>query len=221
MKKILFLSILSITVIISCKKKDKEELKEDPDQVKTGITISDNDPALTITMFSSPAYFSGTGYYATYPIDINNDQVYDINIIIGNNYVMASSVHTSTYLGIRTLSIDCSLSTDSIYKSNAYFENTDSLISTTPVNKPYPKVLSVGATIDNSDNWRKGEFNLLSVGYPSSSTGLDKNSYYSGAWRKQNPKYIGIKYKDSFGWIKIGVDSDANRICIYGFALSK
>lgn len=72
-------------------------------------------------------------------------------------------------------------------------------------------------SIQNS--WRNGNFNVLKSGW-SYPPHQDKH-WYEGYWFNIDNKYIGIRYKNLLGWIKIGVTNNNSAIKIYEFALSK
>jgi hypothetical protein len=76
--------------------------------------------------------------------------------------------------------------------------------------KHMPKALDKGATFNRSENWSKTDTLLALYYYP----GL--HSEPIGYWKDQQDKYLGFKYKNKLGWVKITtkVNSQLNQCLI-------
>jgi hypothetical protein len=128
-------------------------------------------------------------------IDFNLDNIYDIKFHLEGYSGFGGSIH-SYYLSIITLNSNAYILTDTIY----------------------PKVLSNGDTISNQIDWKSGD--LLLLGSSEGCCPPTGEMYYSGNWKDQTEKFIGIKYNERFGWIKISVP-DRRLIIIYDYAIQK
>ena len=229
MKKILLLTAVAMATLAACKKKDNNEeivsqvLVADP---INEITISSTDFNVTVVDINPDTVLPWA--YQTevhYPLDVNADGTPDFNLNYQNNYGNGSAmVHLSTKISIEASSSDGSVLCDFIYPKRVFHKNTDTLISETPMNEIYPKILSENDVIHKTDNWKTGRFYLL-YSYEAYKFDPTKTSQelisttYEGAWYMTDKKYVGIRYKDKLGWIKIGIDK--GKIKIYEYAVSR
>lgn len=133
---------------------------------------------------------------SNYPIDINNDNVDDINFSVLNQYMFGGMSLWNSELRIETLNAMTFLVADSIYL----------------------RVLSYGDTITINDKWENG--NLLLLHSREGCCPPTGKVYHEGYWLKKNENYIGIRYNERFGWIKIGVQGHTS-IKVYEYAIMK
>jgi hypothetical protein len=129
-------------------------------------------------------------------IDINDDNLDDINLSVINQYVFGGMSLSNSELRIETLNSEIFVLVDSIY----------------------PQVLSLGDTMNMQDNWGNGNLLLLHSSQGCCPpTGV---SYHEGYWKEKSENYIGIRYQERLGWIKIGVPGYTS-IKVYEYAIKK
>ena len=131
-------------------------------------------------------------------------------------------VHNFTKISIETLNADSYVLGDSIYPKRVYHKDT--LVEQSSIYSIYPKNLSDKDVIHKNGNWRTGKLSLL-YGYheykylPGNPIPVLVSDIYEGAWYMVDQKYVGVRFKDKLGWIKIGIDK--GKIKIYEYASSK
>jgi hypothetical protein len=77
-----------------------------------------------------------------------------------------------------------------------------------------PKALSKGEIISNSDKWCINDSLLLL--YYCEYYGSNENCTTIGFWADQQDKYLGFKYKNKLGWIKIttSINTELNQCLV-------
>ncbi len=122
-----------------------------------------------------------------YNLDVDNDN--DINFRVFSDYIGGGMVLGSAGVNITTLNSELFVITDSTY----------------------PYVLSYGDTIKINDKWGKGNMILESYwqSYPPGSSG------HSGNWYGLNNKYMGVKFNNRLGWIKLDTYTTSLKVCEY------
>lgn len=228
MKKTALLLLVVLTSVVSCKKKDKEELLEEttPQQFRN-IAVSDQDPSVTVVditpdsvLAPSPSMYHDMGFL----VDLNSDGTPDFKLNLTAEIIFAHTYFSNGSLTIETLNNNSFISSDSIYDKSV-FNGNDSLLSKSSVNAIFPKVLSVNDSIKESDKWRSGKLTLLNTEYtylfsPTATSPTITAKTYAGAWLNKDEKYIGLRYQNISGWIKIGINGYST-IKIYKYAASK
>jgi hypothetical protein len=164
-----------------------------------------------------------------YKIDINGDSIYDLEFSASVWHTIPGMYWSSS---IRTLNdsieIDVlskpelfanysiryfnSSTNDSITIS--YYENY-SASKIYPLNlkidtliEVYPKIHSIGDTLNQLGNWKSGSFILE---YNSSEEGWTMRTIHEGIWEGINNKYIGIRFSKGtrhyYGWVELSVNN--------------
>lgn len=211
MKFIYLICGIILTLFSSCKKKSETE-KENVintfiiEYNNPNIILHDINPDVTIWSLD-PVY---------YPIDLNADGWDDFRLWVVNRFSYGGLVLDLSYVRIETSSNDSYVFVDSIIPHVDL--KGDSVTHQSLIDSVYPKIFSLGDTISIHEKWRKGSFLIIRSGWkPPPNT-----RYYEGKWWSLDKKYIGIKCRDFYGWIKIGVpDSKHGSLKIYEFAVSK
>lgn len=130
---------------------------------------------------------------SNYFIDLNGDNINDVDLEANESYVGGGMVLGNASVKISTLNDETQILTDSIY----------------------PIALSYGDTIRVEDIWSSGKLTLESYwqSYPPGHSG--RNGYWQGV----EDKYIGIKYNNQLGWIKL--DTHLTAFTLYEYALQR
>jgi hypothetical protein len=131
---------------------------------------------------------------ANYNIDINSDYIDDINLRVHAYYLGGGLVLADAGVNIKTLNNETFVLTDSIY----------------------PYALSYDDSIKIIDKWGADNLTLESFiqSYPPIGPGV-----HEGYWYGINNKYVGIKYNNRLGWIKL--DTYTTSFKVYEYALQK
>jgi hypothetical protein len=169
---------------------------KDTIEIEKTLIVGISDSKMIIKDIDPDTIITSWEIKSNYSIDINYDYTDDINVSVLNQYMFGGMSLWNSELKIETLNSETFVMVDSIY----------------------PQVLSFGDTISIQENWRNGSLLLLH-----SSEGCcppTGNSYHEGYWKEKNENYIGIRYQDRLGWIKIGVPGYTS-IKIYKYALRK
>jgi|GEM_PF-2776531 len=133
---------------------------------------------------------------SNYLIDLNNDGIDDLKLSVLNQYIFGGLSLRNSELRLETRSVNTTVLADSIY----------------------PIVLSSGDTIAVDDTWESGNLLLLKSGEECCPpTG---NIFHEGNWLEKNDNYIGIKFQDKLGWLRIGIEGYTS-VRIYEFAIMR
>ena len=226
MKKAVSFLLIVIAAITACKKKDKEDdIIPEPPVVHTidKVIISPNNPEVTVIDIDPDTTLPYRDSL-DFKLDIDADNTPDFNIHVANITFTPAHFHGFTTITIENLNEDSYVLTDSIYPKKVFHKDT--LVTETPVNQSYPKILAENDVIYYSDiKWRKGK-QTISFSYNTySNTPFDliANTHESG-WFNVDKKCIGLKSKHKLGWIKIGITASTtsdNRIKIYEYTSTK
>lgn len=130
------------------------------------------------------------------PVDINDDNVADIHISVLNQYIFGGMSLSNSELRIETLNNATSVLLDSVY----------------------PEVLSFGDTIFFEENWGHG--NLLLLHSSEDCCPPTGTTFHEGLWKERSENYIGIRYFDQLGWLKIGIQNYTS-VKVFDYALMK
>jgi hypothetical protein len=207
MKNKLFLFSI-IALIFSCKKDEGMV----PNEItiasasSSKVTITDIDPDTLLYLYNQTESFS---------IDINNDHLNDFKLSTTTGYACAGGSFFVTRQ-IESLSADAYLLVDSIYTISDY--DSSNILTQTTVNEIFPKVLSLNDVINIKDKWRSG---ILKIAYSYGSNTICGNGHRGsqGYWIGLDNKYIGVRYKNLLGWIKIGLPNSGLKV--YEYSISK
>jgi len=145
------------------------------------LQIGDISPDIAITDLNPDKVLISSNEQVEYTVDLDNDQLPDLKFTCFSSYIGGGMYMGNTELGVETLTSETFVLTDSVS----------------------PNVFSSGDTIHLGDKWKAGSLRLLKWGrsYPPSPQGGD--SSWSGNWYNQANRYIGIKFKDRLGWVKL------------------
>lgn len=204
---------------------------ESPDTLNANYNQSDelaidlnndgqNDILITSWLFGSPGQGAD---YGSYIEPINNK----------TSILSFEKKDTVFYFQVR----------DTVYHSNfteifngIYYEsvnrhNSDSIHTITK--RSYPLFLKEQDVINSNESWENDQLTFRATGYrggQQEQTNDDINHiiYYDriynnllyGDWPIDEIKYIGIKYNDQLGWIKVKLES-YRKVIIYEYALQK
>jgi hypothetical protein len=201
--------IFSILVFVFSCKKDEGVV---PNEItitsasSSKIAITDVNPDTVLYLYNQTESFS---------IDVNNDDVYDFKLSTTSGYPCAGGMYYLTRQ-IESLSSEAYILADSVYFNSDY--DSSHVLSKTTISDLYPKVLSLNDGITIKDKWRKG---IMKIVYSYGSNGFCGNGHIgtSGYWIGLDNKYIGIRYKNLLGWIKIGLPNSG--LMVYEHAISK
>ena len=133
---------------------------------------------------------------SNYPIDVNNDGIDDLELSVLNQYIFGGLSLRNSELRLETLNDNTRVLADLIY----------------------PLVLSYGDTIAFDDTWESGNLLLLNSGEECCPP--NGNISHEGNWLNKIDNYVGIKYQDKLGWLRIGTE-DYTSVKIYEFAIMR
>ena len=213
MKQINILYYIFLILLLSCKKENADSTASV--EPITSLIIEYNNPNIIVIDINPDTTIVSAFVENVYSIDFNSDGRDDIKLSVMNIYGFGGLILADSKLRIQTLNSDCHLLIDSIYPHVDLNGNT--IINQSLVDSIYPKVLSLRDTVNIHGKWRQGNINILNSGWDIPPT---DDHYYEGYWWDLDEKYIGIKFKNSLGWIKIGIPFN-NSIKVYEYAFSK
>ncbi len=178
-------------VIISTISCDK-----DPIEVKDFLIVGIYDSDMIINDIDPDRLIDPRGSKSEFIIDFNDDLYGDINLSVLNQRIHGGLILRNSELRAETLNRETFVMADSLYV----------------------QVLSLGDTITLLDNWENGSRLLLQskTGFPPPGG----NIYHIGPWKGKSENYIGIRYNERLGWIKIGVP-DYAYMTVYEYAIRK
>ncbi len=132
----------------------------------------------------------------SYDLDVSGDELNDLNLSVRNQYMYGGMVLWKSELKIQTLNTGTYIVADSVY----------------------PLVFDHGDTISLDDSWVNGELLLLKSSEGCCPpTGV---SFHEGLWKEKKENYVGFRYDDCLGWLKIGVPGYTS-IIIYEYAIQQ
>jgi hypothetical protein len=169
---------------------------KDSTEIDKTLIVGIYDSKIIIKDINPDNVISSWGVKSNYSIDINNDNLDDINLSVINQYMFGGMSLWNSELRIETLNSEIFVMVDSFY----------------------PQVLSLGDTMTMQENWGNGNLLLLH-----SSEGCCPPTgvkYHEGYWKEKSENYIGIRYQQRLGWIKIGVPGYTS-IKVYEYAIKK
>jgi hypothetical protein len=158
------------------------------------LIVGINDSNVVINEINPAILISSWQVKSNYSIDINGDSIADIDFSVLNQYMFGGMSLSNSELRIETLNPETFIIVDSIYT----------------------QVLSLGDTISIEGIWGNG--NLLLLHSSEGCCPPTGSSYHEGYWKEKSEHYIGIRYLDRLGWIKIGVPGYTS-IHVYEYAL--
>ena len=178
-------------VIISFISCDKDSI-----EVKDFLIVGIYDSDMIISDIDPDKLIDSRGFKSDFIIDFNDDLFGDINLSVLNQYIHGGLILRNSELRTETLNRETFVMADSLYV----------------------QVLSLGDTITLLDNWENGSRLLLQskAGFPPPAD----NIYHIGPWKGKSENYVGIRYKERLGWIKIGVP-DYGSMTVYEYAIRK
>ena len=165
-------------------------------EIEKTLIVGISDSKMIIKDINPDTVITSWEVISNYTIDINYDNLGDINLSVLNQYMFGGMSLWNSELRIESLNSETFVMADSIY----------------------PQVLSYGDTISKIENWENGSLLLLhSSEGCCPPTGV---SYHEGYWKEKSENYIGIRYQERLGWIKIGVPGYTS-IIVYEYAIKK
>lgn len=187
-KSVLLLIVLISLFFITNCKKEKVKTP-----LPTEIVAGTGNSNLTITDINPDTILNSFQEVETYDIDVNNDNIKDFRLSGYNNYIQGGAVNSDAQMKIEALSADSYVLADSIY----------------------PFALNSGESIDISGSWKQGSLTLLRR---TCDCCPPTPFVYEGAWKDKTGNYIGIRYQNRLGWIKVGIEQ-GNMLQLFEYAL--
>jgi len=191
----ILVSLVSIILIIGCKKEINDSIPIVIDNKSPNIEYTDIQPDTIVATWVNGVYLG------EYDLDINSDGINDFKFSIDLMYGFGGAALGYCDIRVNTLNENSFILSDSINKDEIY-----------------PKIMSCGDTIQLVNNWKNGRLQLL---YTTQKCCPPENIFYTtGIWKNIDKKSIAIKYKNRYGWITMGI-SNYYHIKIYEYAISK
>lgn len=177
MKKLL--GYLAIILIIIIISCDKDSVEMD-----NSIIVGVDNPKLMIQDINPDTVLTSWHDTSNYTIDINADGIVDINFSVFNQYMFGGT---------------------SLYNSELRLETLNNEIFVLTADSIYLSALTLGDTLTLNGNWT--QVNQLLLHSREGCCPPTGTSTHEGYWKGKKENYVGIKFKDQLGWIKIGVEN--------------
>jgi hypothetical protein len=218
---ICFCLISIIFTFSSCKKQN--ELSVDS-TVPNSISIDDLNPFLKITPLNINIELTPdlTGSSSQeMDLDINSDKNPDFKIKIQCDFDSPSKPSLTSQVDIQALNTSSFVLLDTSFIQLIKYVNGTAPICIKNSAFCSPKILSKGDQINLIDNWEdqvKPSRTLVGTFYFDVK---DPFAYYmiEGMWKDVEEKYIGIRYENYLGWIKLSIPKNHNKLIIHEVAL--
>ncbi|WP_294669655.1 hypothetical protein [uncultured Fluviicola sp.] len=193
-----FLVVPMAASILACKKEKTPATsgaKAYPDEIVAGGSLPTEYEVVSWEPNDLLGWWDST--VTTNPCDLTGDGVPDISFIVSNQDTMGNLTedgHSNATLSIETLNPDVYILTDADY--------------VVPFNS--------GDSIHITDHWNQGVLTLLKRTY----TCCPPTPHvYEGLWSNNVSNYVGVRYKNRLGWMRIMVVYNcALKTYSYGFS---